>query len=127
MELSKKSGMLGRPRASADYNYSKRDETNRRVGGSWIQITNVGIITSTAADQQCHENLRRGRDVCPSFLSVGETRRSTLLGKKIRINGSNMGEPIRTRKGKLAGRVKHDARLGRVVQVKKRGGGNPLI
>ena len=32
-----------------------------------------------------------------------------------------MGEPIRTRKGKLAGRVEHDARLCRVVQVKKRG------
>jgi len=30
-----------------------------------------------------------------------------------------VGEPIRTRKGKLAGRVEHDARLGRVVQVKK--------
>ena len=38
-----------------------------------------------------------------------------------------MGEPIRTRKRKLAGRAEHDARLGRVVQVKKRGGGNPLI
>ena len=33
------------------YNYSERDKTNRRVGGSWIQITNVGSITSTAADQ----------------------------------------------------------------------------
>ena len=32
-----------------------------------------------------------------------------------------MGEPIRTRKEKLAGRVEHDARLGRVVQVTKRG------
>jgi len=30
-----------------------------------------------------------------------------------------MAEPIRTRKGKLAGRGKHDARLGCVVQVKK--------
>jgi len=30
-----------------------------------------------------------------------------------------MGEPVRTRKGKLAGRGGHDARLGRVVQVKK--------
>jgi len=38
-----------------------------------------------------------------------------------------MGEPIRTRKEKLAERGKHDARLGRVVQVKKRGGGNLLI
>ena len=28
---------------------------------------------------------------------------------------------------KLGGRVEHDARLGRVVQVKTRGGGNPLI
>ena len=34
---------------------------------------------------------------------------------------------IRTMKEKLAGRVEHDAPLGRVVQVKKRGGGNPLI
>jgi len=42
-------------------------------------------------------------------------------------NGINMREPIRTRKGKLAGSGKHDARLGLVVQVKKGGGGNPLI
>ena len=32
MELFKKAGVLGRPRASADYNYSERDKTNRRVG-----------------------------------------------------------------------------------------------
>ena len=32
-----------------------------------------------------------------------------------------MGEAIRTRKGKLAGEGKHNARLGRVVQVKKKG------
>jgi len=30
-----------------------------------------------------------------------------------------MGEPIRTRKGKLVERGKHDTRLGHVVQVKK--------
>ena len=62
----------------------------------------------------------------PFFQSAG---RGDLLGAKRRTNGSNMGEPIRTRKVKLAqaGRVEHDARLGRVVQVKKRGGGNPLI
>jgi len=41
-------------------------------------------------------------------------------------NGSSMGEPLRTRQGKLAGRGDHDARLVRVVQVKKVGGGNPL-
>jgi len=69
----------------------------------------------------------RQQYVCPSFLSVGGTRRSTLLGGKRRTNGSNMGEPIRTGKEKLAGRVEHDARLGRVVQVKKGGAGNPLI
>jgi len=51
MELSKKAEVLGRPRASADYNYSERDKTIRRAGGSWIQITNVGSITSTAADE----------------------------------------------------------------------------
>jgi len=51
MELSKKAGVLERPRAGADYNYSEREKTNRRVGGSWIQITNVGSSKSTAADQ----------------------------------------------------------------------------
>jgi len=51
MELSEKAGVLGRPRASADYNYSEGDKTKIRVGGSWIQINNVGIIASTAADQ----------------------------------------------------------------------------
>ena len=35
-----------------------------------------------------------------------------------------MGQPVGTRQGKLAGRGKHDAQLGRVVQVKKRGGGS---
>jgi len=59
----------------------------------------------------------------PFFQLVG---RGDLLfwGEK----GNNMmGEPIRTRKEMLAGRVEHNARLGRVVQVKKRSGGNPLI
>jgi len=51
MELSKNAGVLGRPRASADYICLGGDKTNRRVGGSWIQITNVGFITGTAADQ----------------------------------------------------------------------------
>jgi len=51
MELSKNSGVLGRPRASADYNCSEGDKTNRRFEGSWTKITNVGFITSTAADQ----------------------------------------------------------------------------
>ena len=62
----------------------------------------------------------------PLFQSAG---RGDLLfwGWERRTNGSNMREPIRTRKENLAGRVEHDARLGRVVQVKKRGGGNPLI
>jgi len=57
--------------------------------------------------------------IFPSFLSVGGTRRSTLLEGERRTNCSNMGEPTRTRKRKLAGRNKHDARLGCVVQVKK--------
>ena len=63
--------------------------------------------------------------VPPFFQSAG---RGDLLfwGEGQRTNGSNMGNPIRTRKGKLAGRGKHDAPLGRVVQVKKGDGGNPL-
>jgi len=44
-------------------------------------------------------------------------------GGKIKTNGSNMGEPIKTRRGKSAGRGKHNARLDCVVQV----GSNPLI
>jgi len=64
--------------------------------------------------------------VPPFFQSAG---RGDLLfwGEGQRTNGSNMGNPIRTRKGKLAGRGKHDTRQGCVVQVKKRGEGNPLI
>jgi len=44
MELSKKAGVLARPRASADYNYLEGVLTsaNRTVAESWIQITNVG-------------------------------------------------------------------------------------
>jgi len=41
-------------------------------------------------------------------------------------NGNQMEEPIKTRKGKLAGSGKYDARLGILVKVIKRGGGNPL-
>ena len=67
------------------------------------------------------------RYVCTSFLWVGGTRRSTFLGGKKRKNSGNIAVSIRTRKGNLAGRDKHDARLGRVVQGKKRGGGNPLF
>jgi len=44
MELSEKAGTLGRPRAGTDHNYSEEDYANRRVGGGWIQITNVGSI-----------------------------------------------------------------------------------
>jgi len=55
----------------------------------------------------------------PFFQSARRLGRSTLLGGKRRSNGSHFEEPIRTRKEKLAGRVEHDARLGRVVQVKK--------
>ena len=51
MEFSKTAGLLAIPRASANYNYSERDKTNKRVEGSWIQITNMGSITSTAADR----------------------------------------------------------------------------
>ena len=56
----------------------------------------------------------------PFFQSAG---RGDLLfwGKRRRTNGSIMGESIRTRKEKLTGIVEQDARLGRVVQVKKRG------
>jgi len=42
-------------------------------------------------------------------------RRSTIEEGKKR---TNMGDPIRTRKGKLAGKGKHDARLGRVSTSK---------
>jgi len=36
MELSETAGVLGRPRASADYNYSEEDKTHRKVKGSRI-------------------------------------------------------------------------------------------
>jgi len=48
------------------------------------------------------QKLKEKQHVFPSFLSVGGTRRSTLLGVERKTNGRNMGEPIRTRKGRLA-------------------------
>jgi len=61
----------------------------------------------------------------PFFQSAGQGDLLSWEGR--RTNSSNMEEPIRKRKGKLTGRGKHDARLGRVVQVQKGGIGNPLI
>ena len=48
-------------------------------------------------------------------------------GGRNRTNGSNILERIRTRKDKLAGGGKHDARLGRLAQFKKKGWGNLFI
>jgi len=78
------------------------------------QINSATIIQGEAA-----------MPVCLSFLSAGGMRRSTLLGAKTRTNCSNMGEPIRTRKG-----MKRQAqrRTGLCcANVYKRGGENPLI
>jgi len=62
----------------------------------------------------------------PFFESAGQGDLLFWGGKKGK-NSGNIAVSIRTRKGNLAGRDKHDARLGRVVQGKKRGGGNPLF
>ena len=78
--------------------------------------------------QQINSATRIEGEAAMSALSFSRRDKEIyLLGGKRRTNGSNMGEPIKTRKGKLAGRGKHDARLGCVVQVKKRGGANPPI
>ena len=78
--------------------------------------------------QQINSATRIEGEAAMSALSFSRRDKEIyLLGGKRRTNGSNMGEPIRTRKGQLAGRVEQDARLGRVVQVKKRGGGNLLF
>ena len=60
---------------------------------------------------------------CLPLLRVFQSGRVDLLfwGEKNKSHGSNIWEPIRTRKGKLAGRGKNDARWGGVVQVKKAG------
>jgi len=50
--------------------------------------------------------------VTPFFQSAGRGDLPFWGGQR-RTNGSNMGEPIRTRKGKVAGRGKYDARLDR--------------
>jgi len=65
----------------------------------------------------------------PPFLQLAGRGDLFFWGEKRRTNGSNMGEPVRvkTRKGRLDGEGKHDARLGRVVQVKIKGERNPLI
>jgi len=56
MEFSEKEGAIGRPRAGAHENHLEGDKANSRVVGSWIQITNVGRIKCTAADQWYHKN-----------------------------------------------------------------------
>jgi len=88
-------------------------------GGKSRQIGEVQVTCTVRGRQEVWQGFSQD--------AVGGTRIFTLLGGKRRINCSNMGELIKTRKRKLAGRWKHDARLGRVVQVKKRGRGNPLI
>ena len=65
------------------------------------------------------------------LLFWGKTQGPTVLTWEslynTRTNGIDMGEPIRATEGKFAGRDKHQARLGRVVQVTKSEGGHPLI
>jgi len=102
MELSEKAGALGRPRASADHDYSEGDYRTEELEET---------VTPSPSILGPRELKERQRYVCPSCLSVGGTRRSALVGKKRRTNGRNMGEPIRTRKGKLAAKDKHNARM----------------
>ena len=81
MELSKKAGVFGRPRASADYKYSERDKTKGGVGGSWIQITNVGIITLQQINSATRIEREAAMSSSPFFQSAG--RRDLLFwGKK---------------------------------------------
>jgi len=106
-----------------------RKETKRTV-----ELEEAGYTSPTwavlRALQQINSATRIEGGAAMSALPFFFSRRDEEIyssGGKRRTNGSNIGEPIRTRKGKLAGRGEHDARLGRVVQVKKGGGGNPLI
>jgi len=62
-------------------------------------------------------------NVCPCFLSVGGTRRSTLLGEQEGPRVAISESPSEQEKASWL----DDARLVRVVQVKKKGGGNLLI
>ena len=96
--------MLGRPRASADCQlFGKRQNEQK----SWRKLD---------TDQQrgqYYEHCSRSivpqvlkeRQRCLPLLSFSrrdeEIFESTLLGGKRRTNGSNIGEPIRTRKEKL--------------------------
>ena len=127
MELSKKAGVLeGHEQAliTTIRKETKRTEESEEAGyrsPTWAVLRALQQINSATRIEE-----EAVMSSPPFFQSAG---RGDLLfwGGGRRSNGSNMGEPVRTRKGKLGGRGKHDARLGHVVQVKKRGRGNPLI
>ena len=87
----------------AKLNTSSRTSMNnysRRIG-----------LSSHCSRSIVPQKLKEMQWCLPSFLSVSGTRRSTLLGGRKRTNSSNMGDPVRTRKGNLAGTGKHDTRL----------------
>jgi len=109
---------------------SKRTEELKEAGyrsTTWAVLRALQQINSATSIEGEAARIEGGAAMSapPFFQSAGRgvsgTRRSTLLGGGRRTNSSNMGEPIRTLKEKLAGGVEHDAQLGRVVQVGKKG------
>ena len=105
-----------------------RKDTDRTEESKEADTDDLDSITSTAADltwtvlralQQINCTTRTHEEEATSAPPSSSLRVSR---REIRTNGSNMREPIQTRKGKLAGRSKHNARLACVVQAPKRGG-----
>jgi len=84
MELSKEAGVLGRPRASADYNFSEGDKTDRRVEGSWIQLTNVRLSEETWLEEA--STMHDWVVWCNSKKGAEEIRPFELSGKEIFSN-----------------------------------------
>ena len=127
MELSKKAEVLGTEatskrslqlfgkRQNEQKSWRKLDTDHQR-GQNYEHCSRSVVPGELKERQRCLPLLFSSRRDKEIYYSGGERR----------TNGSNMGEPIRTRKEKLAGRVENHARR-RVVQVKKRGGGSPLI
>ena len=70
MELSEKAGVLGRPRASADYNDTERDKTN-----IWRKMN--------TDHQRWHYYEHCSRSIVPQEFSVSGTRRSTLSNPEL--------------------------------------------
>jgi len=129
MELSEKEGLLGRPRAGSDHTVTIWKETKRTEK---LKETGYRLPTWVVlqALQQINSAMRidgKAARFSPRFFLSAERGDLLFWAKKQEPTIVMWESPSEQKKGKLVRRGKHDARLGCVLQVKKRGGRNSLI